>query len=240
MGFLPGSSHHKSSHVFWAQKYSGDTSRRSRSPPVTCQDACILELHSRQTNCTRSCNISRLQMNLDSSPCSTSMGLSHSVLPTQSSIPTAFAPSKLFTRFIQFNWHSTLASATAPGQYVLPPFPPAVIDPTPNQVCGTHIFATGSPLTSSSFPFRVSRCRCVSYHLCLAAPTRGLRRTPSARLPISTSKIGMCSLKAHIPILIQNSPAGWVDRHGELAHIRTPRSARSSGIRSHTSHIMSA
>ncbi|KAJ7474675.1 hypothetical protein B0H11DRAFT_2282211 [Mycena galericulata] len=145
MGFLPGSSHHKSSQVFWAQKYSGDTSRRSRPPSVTCQDECILELHSRQTNCTRSCNISRLQMNLNSSPCSTSMGLSHSVLPTQSSIPTAFAPSKLFTRFIQFNWHSTLASATALGQYVLPPFPPAVIDPTPNQGVEMQVRFLSSP-----------------------------------------------------------------------------------------------
>lgn len=59
---------------------------------------------------------------------------------------------------------------------------------------------------SSSFLFKASRCRCVSYHLRLAAPTRVLRRTPSARLPISTSKIRMRLLKAHIPIIIQNSP----------------------------------
>ncbi|KAJ7896873.1 hypothetical protein B0H13DRAFT_2033306, partial [Mycena leptocephala] len=116
------------SQVFWAPKYSGDTSRRSSPLPVTCQD---------EQDAMRSCNISRLQMNLDSSAYSTSMGLSHSVLPTQSSMPTALAPSKLFHEIHPVQLALNATSATAVGHIV----PPTVIDPTPNQhLKDTYVF----------------------------------------------------------------------------------------------------
>jgi hypothetical protein len=35
-------------------------------------------------------------------------------------MPTAFARPRFLTRFIQFNWHSTLASATAPDHMYCP------------------------------------------------------------------------------------------------------------------------
>ncbi|KAJ7922066.1 hypothetical protein B0H13DRAFT_2267633 [Mycena leptocephala] len=56
-------------------------------------------------------------------------GISHSVLPTQSSMPTALAPSKLFHESHPVQLALNATSATALGHIV----PPTVIDPTPNQ-----------------------------------------------------------------------------------------------------------
>lgn len=59
-------------------------------------------------------------MNLDSSAYSTSTGLSHSVLPKQSSMPTALAPSKLFHEIHPVQLARNATRATALGHMYYP------------------------------------------------------------------------------------------------------------------------